>query len=101
MFTKLAPHEDVGENVTFMARFIILPTQCRHAVEGSAAAAAHRGSSMYAKILHACVFFCSSIAAPRALQDYSSAKMRNVIVIVNERLLSYYVKHWLCEKKKI
>ena len=59
MFTKLAPHEDVGENVTFMARFIILPTQCRHAVEGSAAAA-HRGSSMYAKILHACVFFYSS-----------------------------------------
>ena len=27
MFTKLAPHEDVGENVTFMALFIILPTQ--------------------------------------------------------------------------
>ena len=24
MFTKLAPHEDVGENVTFMARFIIV-----------------------------------------------------------------------------
>ena len=38
MFTKLAPHEDVGENVTFMARFIILPTHCRHAVEGSSAA---------------------------------------------------------------
>ena len=27
MFTKLAPHEDVGENVTFMVRFIILPSK--------------------------------------------------------------------------
>ena len=35
MFTKLAPHEDVGENVTFMARFIILPTQRRYAAAAS------------------------------------------------------------------
>ena len=70
MFTKLAPHEDVGENVTFMARFIILPTQRCYAallrkLSSTKAAAATarpevRSSRLYieyAKILHACVFF--------------------------------------------
>ena len=90
MFTKLAPHEDVGENVTFMARFIILPTQRCYAallrkLSSTKAAAATarpevRSSRLYmeyAKILHACVFFYSST------RDYvCSAKMRNVIVIV-------------------
>ena len=80
MFTKLAPHEeDVGENVTFMARFIIVVLRKLCSVAAAAApqrdrparlANPHISSIEYAKILHACVFFfCSSIAAPRALQD--------------------------------
>jgi hypothetical protein len=44
MFTKLAPHEeDVGENVTFMARFIIVVL--RKLCSVAAAAAAERPPS--------------------------------------------------------
>ena len=66
MFTKLAPHEeDVGENVTFMARFIIVVLRKLCSVAAAAPqrdrpvrlANPHISSIEYAKILHACVFF--------------------------------------------
>ena len=91
MFTKLAPHEDVGENVTFMARFIILPTQRCYAallrkLSSTKAAAATarpevRSSRLYmeyAKILHACVFFPFSFFFCK--QRTTNAKMRNIIL---------------------
>ena len=54
MFTKLAPHEDVGENVTFMARFIILPTAAllRKLSSTKAAAATARPEVRSSRFVH-------------------------------------------------